>query len=164
MQPPVHPLAAKVVPLIDGPVVAAAAFNPNVLLGTPGAGLASLVAVVNWRRKVKARRRSAVVTDQTSLVVVTPTTVYLYDLGLLRFVNQTTPVVAWARAGLVATAVELVHPYDPSGRPDPRRWPALRLTDTKGALLTELQPESWAPESQKVYLELTGVPGWPPPP
>lgn len=155
-RPSIHPLAQKVANQIDGRILAAAVFNPNVLLGTPGGGLASMVALVNWRRKAKAVRRGEVRTDNASLLLVTPTSVYLYEYGWLKALGLPVLVGSWLRSSITARPVELKHPFDPSGRPDPRSWSALRLEDSAGDLICELQPETWELDAKLVYRELTG--------
>lgn len=155
-RPSIHPLARKVANQVDGPVIAAAVFNPNVVLGTPGGGLASLIALVNWRRKAKAVHRGEVRTDNATLLVATATSVYLYEYGWLKSLALPVLVGSWLRASTAARPVELKHPFDPSGRPDPRSWSALRLEDSAGELICELQPETWDVEAKQVYRELMG--------
>lgn len=154
-RPTIHPLAQKVVIQVDGPIIAAAVFNPNVLLGTPGGGIASMVALLNWRRKAKAVRRGEARTDSASLLVVTSTSVYLYEYGWLKALGLPVLVGSWLRSSITARPTALKHPFDPSGRPDPRSWSALRLEDAAGELICELQPETWEIDAQQVYGELT---------
>lgn len=157
-RPSIHPLAQKVANQIDGRIIAAAVFNPNVLIGTPGGGLASMVALSNWRRKAKAVRRGEVRTDNASLLVVTSTSVYLFEYGWLKVLGLRVLVGTWLRSSMTARPVELKHPFDPSGRPDPRSWSALRLEDSTGELICELQPETWELDAKLVYRELTSKP------
>ena len=154
----VEGLVRQVEQHVDGALVAAGLFQPNVAR-LPEFGVLGVVTMpLNWRREQQAMDEGLGLAPST-LVVVTPETVYVFDAWLLGW-GGVRLLLEHPRRSLLARTVPLAEPRAPAEvRMSPPELSALRLEDGEGRILAEPAPQGWGDEVKRVFRVLTGHEG-----